>query len=343
MIKPAFLLFLCILSSMVLHAQTALTGADSARMVIDSTLHYARQNALAGNKVNWAAITDSVKSRGENAKNIEEAMPALQVLFKMLGDFHGGAYYKGKNYKWVANRPHVDYKLYTDILTRIRSGSVQISSKIVENGYGYLVIPANNPTKPGESDSIARQIQLSLTNLKPAKLNGLIIDLRTNTGGDMYPMITGVGNLFTAGKLGAFIYPGNKPEDEWHIAGNAFFMSGKQAMSIPSYSKVNPKIKIVLLTSPFTASSAEALLISFKGQKNVRIIGEVTGGYTTANDSFSYLGVQVLMATSVEADRNGVIYYENIVPDELIVTGDNLDDLSTDKKVQAALKWLKGK
>lgn len=120
-------------------------------------------------------------------------------------------------------------------------------------------------------------------------------------------------------------------------------MAGQKAMEVPKLGKFNPKLKIALLTSPYTASSAEALLTSFIGQKNVRIIGEPTAGYTTANDSFSYLGVQVLMATSVAEDRNGHINYVNILPDEQVILGDDLNDLSKDKKVAAAMKWFKGK
>lgn len=340
--KP-FALLVILLLPMLAFAQSNLTGADSARLLIDSTLRYAKANSLYRDKEDWTAVTDSMRKYSNNAHTIAEVMPAFPVMYKMLGDFHGQALLKRKSYKWPGRRSKVDHKLYADIINRIRSGSVNVGSHLLEPGYGYLIIPANNPTHAGESDSIARVIQDSLARLDPAKLKGLIIDLRTNTGGDMFPMILGVGNLFTPGELGAFIYKDGKPKEEWHIAGNAFYMAGKKAMEVPKIGKFNPKLKIALLTSPYTASSAEALLTSFIGQKNVRIIGEPTAGYTTANDSFSYLGVQVLMATSVAEDRNGHINYVNILPDEQVILGDDLNDLSKDKKVAAAMKWFKGK
>jgi len=34
-------------------------------------------------------------------------------------------------------------------------------------------------------------------------------------------------------------------------------------------------------------------------------------------------------------------YWDTVKPDETIVGGDNFDDLKSDKKIIAALKWLK--
>jgi hypothetical protein len=40
-------------------------------------------------------------------------------------------------------------------------------------------------------------------------------------------------------------------------------------------------------------------------------------------------------------DRNKKIYQKNVQPDKLIWGGDNFDDYLKDKKIQAALKWLR--
>jgi hypothetical protein len=324
-------------------AQKALTGADSARMVIDSALNYAKINSLYRNKVNWPALTDSVKKNSIDAHSIAEAMPAIKLMYKMLGDFHGGAHYKGKNYKWSSVRSKADFNKYQGLFAKLRKGKPALETRILEKGYGYLLIPDNNPTHNGEIHEIAKQIQDSLTKLNPAILKGIVIDLRLNTGGNMYPMILGVGNLLSKGKLGTFVYPNPEMNESWEIRDTTIYCKDYNGGSVKSFGKVNPKLKIVVLTSPFTASSGEATAISFKGQKNTSIIGDVTGGYTTANESFAYFGVSFLMATAVEADRNSIVYYENVPPDQEVVAGDNFDDFSKDQKIIAALKWMKGK
>jgi carboxyl-terminal processing protease len=148
-------------------AQQPLTGADSARMVIDSVLNYAKINSLHRDRVNWQVLTDSVKKYSAAATNIQEAMPALQVMYKMLGDFHGAAYYQKKQYKWVTTVMKMDYKPYIDLLKGIRNETPHIETRMLEKGYGYIAIPSNNPTKAGEVDAIARQIQDSLNQIKP--------------------------------------------------------------------------------------------------------------------------------------------------------------------------------
>ena len=86
----------------------------------------------------------------------------------------------------------------------------------------------------------------------------------------------------------------------------------------------------------------EALAISFKGRPRTRFIGEKTGGYTTANESIQFSAeTGMFLATSVETDRNRNRYPENVSPDEEITGGDDFDYLLNDKKIQAALRWLK--
>jgi carboxyl-terminal processing protease len=324
-------------------AQQPLTGADSARKLIDTALSYAKKNSIYSSKVNWKVLTDSVKARSENANSVIEAMRAVSLMYQMLGDFHGMALYKGKTYKWNTSRVKADKEIYKELFARFKKGKAMVETRMLEKGYGYIVIPGNNPTRAGETHTIAAQIQDSLAKLDPAKLKGIVIDLRLNTGGNMWPMILGVGNLVSKGKLGTFIYPDASKNESWLVRDTSIYSDTNKVVSVRAFCKVNPKIKIAVLTSPYTASSGEATAITFKGQKNARIIGDTTAGYTTANESFGFYGVEFIMAQAAEADRNGNIYYENVPPDQLVIAGDNFTDLSKDAKIIAALNWMKGK
>jgi len=48
------------------------------------------------------------------------------------------------------------------------------------------------------------------------------------------------------------------------------------------------------------------------------------------------------LSASIEAGKSSNIYWDTVEPDKEIIGGDNFDDLKSDKKVIAALKWLKG-
>lgn len=337
-------LLLCLLAFPIFCiAQQPLTGADSARKLIDTALAYAKINSIYRQKVNWKKLDDSVRLKSRGANSVLEAMPAVALMYELLGDFHGKALYNGNTYKWNTTIVNVDRQLYKPLLVKFKNNKQTIETRMLENGYGYLLIPGNNPTQPGATEVIAGQIQDSLAKLNPAKLKGIVIDLRLNIGGNMWPMIIGIGNLVSKGKLGYFIYPDASKNESWSVKGTSIYSDTTKACSVKAFAKVNPGLKIALLTSPYTASSGEAMVITFRGQKNARAIGDPTAGYTTANESFSMYGVEFIMAQAAIADRNRKIYDKNIQPEQEVLAGDNFDDLSKDAKIIAALKWLKGK
>jgi carboxyl-terminal processing protease len=61
------------------------------------------------------------------------------------------------------------------------------------------------------------------------------------------------------------------------------------------------------------------LALAFKGLDNVRLMGEPTAGFTTANTTYNLLDGSTLVLTICrEADRTGKVYEGKIMPDDLI-------------------------
>ncbi len=338
------LLFFVLMQPAGLLAQSKTIKPDSAHLLIDTALSYAKTNSIYRNQVNWKQVEDTVRITVANAKTIQEAVPAIKLLYKLLGDHHGFLVYNNKYYGWRGPKVSIDTLAHQALLSKIKAHNTTIKSQLIEKGYGYLLIPDNNPTHPHDQDLIGQQIQDSLNKLNPEKLKGLVIDLRLNPGGGMFAMLGGIANLFSPGKLGSFIDPATKTEQAWGVTNNTAYVGTDTYCRLSSVAKSFAGLKVVVLIGPQTASSGEAVAISFKGRNNTWFIGEDTGGYTTANDSFQLTNdIGIFMATSIEADTKGHIYWNNVSPDEQIIGGDNFDDLRTDKKVIAALKWLKNK
>jgi C-terminal processing protease CtpA/Prc len=96
---------------------------------------------------------------------------------------------------------------------------------------------------------------------------------------------------------------------------------------------------MVVLTGPATTSAGEVLALAFKGLDNVRLMGEPTAGFTTANTTYDLFdGSTLVLTVCREADRTGKIYEGKIIPDDLIKT----DPLNrNDDVVKAnAIMWL---
>jgi carboxyl-terminal processing protease len=337
--KNLLIVSIIILFPFTLFAQQPLSGADSVRKVVDTLINYGKTKSIYRNKVNWQILEDSVRKQAAKAKTITEVMPAVALFYQLLGDFHGFTSYHKKIYKWRTKSIALDTLKYKSLIAKVKH-TTQPESKILAKGYGYLLIPANNPTVAGADDVLAQQIQDSLSKLHLEKLKGLIIDLRANPGGDMYPMILGVGNLLGNGQLGSFIDPVTKEKEPWGIKGKAIFTGKDTVCRLKTIAPLNTQLKVVVLIGPYTASSGEATAISFIGRKNTFFIGEKTAGYTTANESFHIFDVNMFMAISVEADRNEKVYLENVTPNQEVIAGDNFENLTKDTKVVAALNWL---
>lgn len=98
---------------------------------------------------------------------------------------------------------------------------------------------------------------------------------------------------------------------------------------------------VAVLVDSGTASSAEALAISFIGRPNMRMFGVHTFGLSTGNASFQLSDGAVLnLCESIEADRTHRRYPGGIEPDENIPEPKELPSESDDAALTAAKRWL---
>ncbi|MCX2575632.1 S41 family peptidase [Pedobacter sandarakinus] len=333
--------FSLIIPTLFVYRQANASPTDSVKLLIDTTLSFAKTKSIFREKVNWSQIESQVRAKAAGAKTVKEAIPAIKLLFEMLGDHHAFMNYQGKYYSWRVPSKAIDTPTYKNLIEATKQEPT-LKSQMLAKGYGYLLIPANNPRAKGDQDRIGQEIQSALNKLDPSKLKGLVIDLRLNTGGAMFAMLGGIANLFKPGNLGAFVGADGKEDESWGVTPNSAYSGKDTYCTIANIGAPASNLKVVVLLSRFTASSGEAVAISFKGRKNTMFIGENTGGYTTANDSFwlAY-SLGVFMSTAIEADRNGNAYWKDVQPDQIIIGGDNFENLNADKKIIAALNWLK--
>src|SRR5690625_1301441 len=103
----------------------------------------------------------------------------------------------------------------------------------------------------------------------------------------------------------------------------------------------NTDAPVVVLTSRVTSSTSEAVTISYRGRTNTRLIGETTGGLTSANNLHTLSdGACLLLAEAYEADRLDRIYEAGIEPDDEISVNWHLISQDSDPVILAAEEWL---
>ncbi|MDO4496951.1 MAG: S41 family peptidase [Bacteroidales bacterium] len=156
----------------------------------------------------------------------------------------------------------------------------------------------------------------------PENIAGAIIDLRGNTGGNMYPMIAAV-HQFIDDSEHILRFKSRKRSDKINLD-YVLRVVGIERQKQLSCS-------VALITDSLTASSGEATLICFRGLDKVRSFGSPTAGYASANAPYDMPdGSKLVITTSCDVARTGEVFCdEPIAPDSL-----------TKEPMEAAVKWI---
>jgi carboxyl-terminal processing protease len=312
---------------------------DSVQSYLNKSLLIIEKNALNSGNVNWKELRENVYNKASGAKRYEDILPIYSYIFEQIDDHHGSLKYKDKTYSWNKNEV---IKVNNTIKLATKK-YVSVRSEKMGREIGYILIPGNNDFRGQHMDSISRAIKNAIAKINDKHIKGWIIDLRVNTGGNMYPMIAGLSEFIGDGRVGGFLTPSNQPDGDWIIKEGTFYVDSVSVtpLKYEGY-PISKEVPIAVLISGNTASSGEMTAITTIGRHKSILIGEPTAGYTTINLGFKlneYSGLN--LAVDYASDRNGKVYPEKINPGILVSDGDNFDFLKKDQKVKAAISWLK--
>lgn len=310
---------------------------DSIKLFLDKSIALIESNSL--NTENIASIKSVLYERSRNLTKIDEVAPLFDEVFKDLNDYHGSLKYKGKTYGWNKTSSYFNPYLKTKLKTETK-----VISQLINNNYAYIRIPGNNDFGFKKVDSIANDIVSKINLIDSKNIKGWIVDLRVNTGGNMYPIMLALKEFIGNDVIfGGFRNAQNKSTGNWEIRDNNLLidetlLKRKSSLDYPK----KALIPIVILISGYTASAGEMTAISFIGRSNVHLVGEPTANYTTAVQGFEIgKSASINLSTDYVIDRNHKIYRSSITPNFEIQNGDNFEDIRKDVKVRKALQLLK--
>ncbi len=291
--------------------------SEPARKVLDEAISLVKENALRRNLVDWKVVEPQVRALAGGARKSSEAYAAIQWLLSELGDRHS-------------------YFMPPTGAKEFRSSGAQNPLPVVRtlpDGVGYISVAGYRGGDREAMRAYARGVHVSLDSATPAARCGFVVDLRGNTGGNMWPMLAGLKPLLGDPRLGTFEDPsGASPP--W-IAGDIV------GVSPPETLKRLEAAPVAILTGPRTASSGEAVTIAFSGRPLTRSFGQPTAGLSTANSNLPLSdGAIIFLTTATMADRTGKRYGDRIDPDELVAAPVHPKD-DGDPTLAAAVRWLK--
>jgi len=330
----------------LLFALTSAISFGQSTIPVDSLYTFIKYNSIHRKTVDWAKIDKSFNEQIQSAKSLHDTMNCFVTVLKNLNDVHSQIYL---NNKFYGHYPSFDDSVLV-WLKPLNDKAILETNKIysqnMAKGIGYIRIPAIQIYASEQINNFAQSLADSITKLSKKSKKGIIIDLRLNGGGNIYPMLSGLSQLLGNQTVGYETDINDSITRTWEIKNGNFYIGGYQTTDLKVKEIRNlTKIPIVVIIGPVTKSAGSMVAIAFKGRPNTYIIGEPTAdGYTTSNGYFQFTSNLTLnFATNYVADRNKIIYKTTVNPELTINERDNFDNLLNDEKIRAAIKWLKEK
>lgn len=331
---------ICMTFPLKAHSQNT-TLQDSIYYFADSTFKLIENYSLYADKINWTERKKGFLEKSKQANRFEEIFPAFQTVFDDLEDHHSFFWYN--NQKYASHYGQLDEsQIRKPLMEALENGFGTLAVDVIDN-VGYIRIPPDNSSDDFlNMQKSAQNIQDSICTIYNSKIKGWIIDLRLNTGGNMYPMIAGIQSFLKPGSFAGTI-DRNGVTKKWAVDGKAIFEGSKKITELnqnclPDLSSS----KIAVLISQITGSSGEITALSLLNRPNTYFIGEKTAGFMTSNELFRLpFETFLLLSHAFETDNEGNIV-QYIQPDLTIKEGDNFETIKEDIKVMEAIKWLNG-
>jgi len=322
------------------NAQKLKTSQDSTKVLYDKIFKALDVAYIYKEDYDWEKLKIETFKNLETAKDFKSSLKEVKVLFEKIGADHSKVTYQGKSY---GPSVEISWENFSKQWMTKFATKPQFEAKVLDEKYGYILMPSIsfNYFSSENVHKIAQPLYDKIAELKMNnKLEGWIVDLRFNTGGNSTPMLLALYDLLGDNVVWGTLGIDKRLINSTKLNKGVYDQGEKKSAYIKPKGELIDKSKVAVLIGGLTASSGEVTALAFKGRLNTIFIGEKTLGKTTSNMVVT-LPFDAIMPMSIgyDCDRNGN-YYKQIPPDIIISKEDNFDDLLQDKNIQEAIQFF---
>jgi C-terminal processing protease CtpA/Prc len=274
-------------------------------------------NSINRLKIDWTAFRSDVFGVAGAAQQVSDLTPAIRRALQLIGDGHS-------SYRSALGT-------FVFVSTRSCGPTAPVTPVTVPSSIGYVRVTGFSGT-PTEATEFSSNIQASIRAQDSEAIRGWIVDLRSNTGGNMWPMLSGIGPILGVDTVGFFINPVGAQVWWGYREDGASTSNGFVVHQSPIPHRLRREMPpVAVLTNIGTASSGEAVAIAFRKRARTRSFGQATCGLSTANSGFTLAdGALLNLTVSVMADRTREPYGDRVVPDEVVEPLDQVGSRAVD-------------
>jgi carboxyl-terminal processing protease len=299
-------------------AQPAGAMSALASTYLDQLIGIMQNNSINRPKIDWTSFRATVVTDARSAQTIVDLYPAIRTALRLLGDGHSF-------YQLTAGGT---ISVPTRTCSPSGAGTPSLPSAV-----GYVKVTSFSGNT-AQATAFANEIQAAIAAADRDDLIGWVVDLRGNGGGNLWPMIAGIGPVLGMGTFGYFIDPVGGMERMLEYRDGASINAGVVVVQVTApYRLRREQPRVAVLSDNGIASSGEATLVAFRQRPDTRSFGAPTCGLSTANLGFALSdGATLQLTVVVLADRIKTRYGDSIPPDEVITDSAQV--------VQRAVAWL---
>lgn len=336
--KNILVLFLVFGLSVHLNAQKAKTSQDSVKVFYNQLFSSLKKSYLHRKSIDWEFVEAETNENLKKYTSFKSSLDEIKVLFGKIGATHCIVFKGQSRYSVKADIP-----AFSEQLKKKLDAKTGFEVKVIDGKYGYIIVPkiVFLDMSPENTHKIAQPLYDQIRDIKTKnQLEGWIVDLRLNSGGNAEPMLLALYDFLGNNEIWASLDVNKKPENKYKLSNGTYLYNSKKLSYIHPDGESLEHSKVAVITGLLTASSGEITALAFKGRPHTAFIGETTLGYTTGNVQTKLpFDFDMALTTSYNGDRNGV-YYERVIPDILVSQQDNFDNLLLDKNIQEAVKFF---
>jgi carboxyl-terminal processing protease len=344
------------LSLLLVPAALAQSSSDPTKSdpvaYLNRALDEMQARAFRRETVDWPRVREEALARAAKAQTTSDTYDAIRFALTSLGDHHSSLHLTDDLAKLESERkPHDGASQET------RTGQADLGpfvgryepegrlEKVGSSTYALVVVTKCFPETDSQFVAFETKLQRIVADLDRSHPSGWVVDLRGNVGGNMWPMLAGIGPVLGEGDdLGEFF--NIEEHSVWRYRdGVAAEVENGKASSYPAVEgrpyKLATTPNVAVLIDRGTGSSGEAIAVAFRGRPHTRFFGEHTEGVSTVNEVFALSdGASLWLTVGVQADRTGKQYPDGLAPDETILARNQIVPDDQDPVLQAALRWL---
>ncbi len=321
--------------------QNITTAIQARKQLVRSALVELKAQSLFTSDVDWVAIEEELEQQIADIQTKEDMKRPLSTALNHLRDPHARFFYDNQVFahftEWGNERNRDSRTIDQSIVHRFNLEH-EHHFELLGDHTGYIKIKGIFSGEDLNEHAISIRSNLELLAKKGAK--NWILDLRYNMGGNMHPMMAGLGPLLCNGVVGGEANAKGEIIGNWLMKAGNFYLRDYNEIPLPVSNDIPCDADVAVLISRYTVSSGEAVATTFKGRSNSRFFGEPTGGLTTVTN-WESIGEELIMSIAVSyyADRNNIVFNKNLQPDEHISFSPELA-MNLDPAIIAANNWL---